>query len=47
MVAQQKHCYMFLVSSGMLHVTHSNLPDMKSLTFLYIVASDNSTTVWL
>jgi len=37
----------FPLSSGTLHVTHPNLPDINTLIFLYIVTSDNSTIVWL
>jgi len=45
-LAQRKHCYIFLVSSGTLHVTHPNLHDTNTLFFFYIyVTSDNSTTV--
>jgi hypothetical protein len=44
-VAQQKHCYIFLVSSGTLRVTHPNLPDINTLIFAHIVTSDTSTTV--
>jgi len=33
MVTQQTQCYIFLVSSGMLHVTNPNLPDTNTLIF--------------